>query len=93
MNIGDLPAAIFSPVKVAYISWVILMGLKVLCPPSWGWFLGISVFFILLEIGHNDCGRILLNRWAESIKFGAPTPPNTVDKVSANVHLQIDKQG
>ncbi len=34
-KIGDLPAAIFSPAKMIYISFVILTGVKILTAPLW----------------------------------------------------------
>lgn len=65
-TIGDLHPTIFSPSKVAYISYVILTGLRILPAPSLLMFIGISVFFWLAEVGHNDFLRIWLNRKAES---------------------------
>jgi len=63
-NLGDLPAALFSPSKVVYISYVILTGLKVLPAPSICGFVMISIIFWLAEVGHNDYLRIWLNKKA-----------------------------
>jgi hypothetical protein len=65
MDVGNLPAAIFSPAKVVYISFVVLTALKILPIPSAWLFLSVSVIFLVVEIGHNDCLRILLNGAAE----------------------------
>jgi hypothetical protein len=64
MNLSNLPAAIFSPAKVAYISFVILSGLRVICP-SLCTFIWLTLAFLVIEIGHNDYLRIVLNRCAE----------------------------
>lgn len=64
MNIGDLPPAIFSPAKVVYVSFVILIGLKILPAPSTALFLFVSLIFLLVEVFHNDYLRIRLNDWA-----------------------------
>jgi hypothetical protein len=68
-KIGDLPATIFSPAKVIYISFVILAGLKVLPAPSlWVFFL-VSALFMVFEVGHNDYLRIRLNAAAEKRRW------------------------
>jgi hypothetical protein len=64
-TIGDLPATIFSPSKIAYISYVALTGLRILPAPSLRMFVSISVIFWLAEVGHNDFLRIWLNNKAE----------------------------
>jgi hypothetical protein len=64
MTIGDIPANVFSPSKVAYISYVILTGLGILPAPSLSMFVGISVAFWLAEVAHNDWLRIWLNNKA-----------------------------
>ena len=71
-TIGDLPdklvsplaATVFSPSKMAYISYVILTGLKILPAPSLRLFVGLSMGFWLAEVGHNDYLRIWLNKKA-----------------------------
>jgi len=63
-NIGDLPAAIFSPAKMIYISFVILTGVKILTAPLWLFVLA-SALFMVVEVAHNDYLRIRLNIAAE----------------------------
>ena len=68
MSLGDLPATLFSPAKLVYIAYVVLLGLKVLpAPPAW-LFLVISVVFIVVEVWHNDYYRIVLNNKANGKK-------------------------
>jgi len=61
---GDLPATLFSPTKMIYISYVILTVLKILPAPSLFVFLMISLVFWVAEIGHNDYLRLWLNNKA-----------------------------
>lgn len=60
MNLGDLPATLFSPAKTAYIGFVVLAALEriqiTLCI-----FIVVTVLFIVIEVGHNDYMRIWLN--------------------------------
>jgi hypothetical protein len=63
-SVGNLPAALFSPSKVAYVSYVVLTVLKILPAPSLRAFLGLSVVFWFAEIVHNDYLRIWLNNEA-----------------------------
>jgi hypothetical protein len=60
-TIGDIPAALSSPSKVVYISYVILTGLRVLPAPSLWVFVGLSAAFWVADVGHNDYLRIWLN--------------------------------
>jgi hypothetical protein len=62
--LGDLPAALFSPAKMVYISFIVLTGLKIL-PASVCLFSLVSVLFLAVEIFHNDWGRIRLNNSGE----------------------------
>jgi|HubBroStandDraft_2_1064218.scaffolds.fasta_scaffold57747_5 hypothetical protein len=64
-DFGNLPEALFSPSKVAYVSYVALTALKILPAPSLWMFLGLSVVFWFAEIAHNDYFRIRLNKSAE----------------------------
>jgi hypothetical protein len=59
-KLGDLPAALFSPAKMIYISFVVLTGLKILPASLWLFFL-VSVLFMAAEVLHNDYLRIRLN--------------------------------
>jgi hypothetical protein len=63
-TIGDLPAALFSPSKAVYISYVILTALRILPAPSLRLFLALSIVFWAAEVGHNDYLRIWLNNKA-----------------------------
>jgi hypothetical protein len=67
-SLGDLPATLFSPTKMVYISYVVLTGLKILPPPNLWEFLGLSLAFLVIEIGHNDYLRIVLNRKGERVR-------------------------
>jgi hypothetical protein len=64
-TIGDLPAALFSPSKVVYVSYVFLTGLRILPAPSLCVFVGLSIAFWVAEVGHNDYLRIWLNNKAD----------------------------
>ena len=67
MDLGNLSAAIFSPVKMVYIAYAILTGYKILPAPGWGgWgFLLASVVFVVFEVFHNDYLRKRLNSTAD----------------------------
>ncbi len=60
-KIANLPATLFSPAKMIYISFVTLTGLKILPAPSLGVFFVVSVLFMIFEVFHNDYLRIRLN--------------------------------
>jgi len=67
-ELAKLPATLFSPAKMVYIAYVIFSCLRLSKDPqSWSWcaFAWVSVFFILIEVGHNDWARIRLNNHAE----------------------------
>jgi hypothetical protein len=68
MDIGNMPAAIFSPAKIIYISFVVLTGLKILPAASLWFFFLVSAVFMLVEVTHNDYLRIRLNRAAERLR-------------------------
>jgi hypothetical protein len=64
-GIAKLPGTLFSPAKMVYIAYVILTGLgRLAAQPLWIFFL-VSLVFLLVEIGHNDWLRIILNNHAE----------------------------
>jgi hypothetical protein len=65
IDAGSFPAALFSPSKMVYIAYIVLLGLKVLPVGSVWVFVGGSVIFWIAEIVHNDYLRIKLNRKAE----------------------------
>jgi hypothetical protein len=67
-KLGDLPAAVFSPAKIVYASFVILTGLKILPAPSLVVFFLISVLFFICEVAHNDYLRIKLNTAAKKYR-------------------------
>ena len=62
-SLANLPATLFSPAKMVYVAYILLMW-KQKVPWSLCEFLGVSVFFLVVEIGHNDWGRIRLNNHA-----------------------------
>jgi len=63
--IAKLPGTLFSPAKMVYIAYVILTCLgKLTAQPLWVFSL-VSIVFLLVEIGHNDWLRIILNNHAE----------------------------
>lgn len=64
MDIKDIPATLFSPAKMAYVSYVVLCGLRILPAPSLCLFLTLSALFLVIEVLHNDYLRIVLNRAA-----------------------------
>jgi hypothetical protein len=65
MDVGSLPAVIFSPAKMIYIAFIVLTGLKILPAPPFLLFFLVSVVFMIVEAAHNDYFRIRLNRAAE----------------------------
>ena len=60
---NNLPDQLFSPAKISYISYIVL---SIFRETSFVWwqFVFISLFFIVIEIGHNDYFRIILNNSA-----------------------------
>jgi hypothetical protein len=64
-ELGKLPATLFSPTKMIYIAYVVLLGMKILPSQSFLMFVGVSFAFWIAEIFHNDYLRIRLNRKAE----------------------------
>lgn len=67
-SFGDLPAAIFSPSKMAYIAYVGLIALKILPAPSLWEFLGLSLVFWVAQVFHDDFLRIWLNNKAKKLQ-------------------------
>jgi hypothetical protein len=63
--LGDLPATLFSPAKMAYIAYVVLTALKIPANPPWWEFFLVTAIFLIIEIFHNDYLRIRLNIAAE----------------------------
>ena len=62
---GDLHATLFSPTKMSYIAYVVLVALKVRPnPPCWEFF-AVTIAFLVPEIFHNGYLRIRLNIAAE----------------------------
>lgn len=75
MNLGDLPATLFSPAKTAYIGFVVLAALERI-EVTLPMFVIVTVLFILVEVGHNDYLRIRLNAKAkEKSARSRPEPP------------------
>ena len=68
-KLAGLPATLFSPAKMVYIAYVLIaLVTKDAKLTSLGVFNGVSLFFVLAEVLHNDWLRILLNYSAEKSK-------------------------
>ncbi len=70
-EIAKLPATLFSPAKMVYIAYVILLW-RSSTAQNWRFplsqFLWVSLAFLVVEIIHNDFCRIRLNHWGEKYK-------------------------
>ncbi|HEY4723166.1 MAG TPA: hypothetical protein VII92_15030 [Anaerolineae bacterium] len=60
MNLTTLPAAIFSPAKMAYIGYILLGASQRIDINFWQ-FVVITLAFILIQVIHDDFLRIWLN--------------------------------
>ncbi len=60
----NLPAALFSPAKIVFIGYLVLVALGRLETTKCEVII-FSILFLLVEIFHNDYLRIKLNNWAE----------------------------
>ncbi len=65
MNLGNLPASLFSPTKIVYVGFLVLAALDRIRPSAWAYGL-VSALFIAVEVFHNDFLRIVLNSKAEA---------------------------
>ena len=54
-ELGKLTATLFSPAKMVYIAYAILLLWKTPVPLHWEFFL-VSGLFLAVEIAHNDWG-------------------------------------
>ena len=63
-ELAKLPATLFSPAKMVYIAYLILLVWKTTAASHCKFFV-VSLLFLLVEIGHNDWLRIRLNNNAE----------------------------
>jgi hypothetical protein len=63
-ELAKLPATLFSPAKLVYIAYIILLIARTSTPSHCEFFL-VSTLFLIVEIGHNDWGRIRLNNSGE----------------------------
>jgi hypothetical protein len=59
MNLGDLPATLFSPAKTADIGFIVLAGLRRIAT-CLSIFAVVTLLFIIVEVVHNDLLRIWL---------------------------------
>jgi len=66
--ITGLSASIFSPAKMVYLGFFVLVYLRV-PTQTWFVFLAISVIFLVAEIGHNDWLRLRLNFYGDKPKL------------------------
>lgn len=62
-ELAKLPGTVFSPAKMVYIAYAILIIWRT-AAPSHCEFLWVSSLFLIIEIGHNDWLRIRLNNHA-----------------------------
>lgn len=60
-SIGDVAIHLFSPAKLVYMAYVVLVVLRGVGNTSKWEFLGVSVAFIVIQISHDDYWRIRLN--------------------------------
>jgi hypothetical protein len=65
--LASLGAALTSPAKLAFAGYVILVYKGALCGVSVSKFVAIAALFIVIQVLHDDFGRILLNRWAHHL--------------------------
>lgn len=63
---ASLGAALTSPAKLAFAGYVIL-AYRGAIPVSLCQFLFVAALFLLVQVGHDDFLRIVLNRWADGI--------------------------
>ncbi len=68
-ELAKLPATVFSPAKMVYIAYILLLWKTSTTPQHWEFshceFFVVSGFFLAIEIAHNDWLRILLNNCGE----------------------------
>ena len=60
----NLPATLFSPAKIVFIGYLVLVALGRVETTKCELIL-FSLAFLIVEIGHNDFLRIKLNNWAQ----------------------------
>jgi hypothetical protein len=60
-SIGDVAIHLFSPAKVVYVAYIILVVLRGVSNTSKWEFMGVSVAFIVIQVLHDDYWRIRLN--------------------------------
>lgn len=60
----NLPAALFSPAKIVFIGYLVLVALGRLETTKWEIII-FSLLFLVVEIFHNDYLRIKLNNLAQ----------------------------
>lgn len=66
MGIGDMAIHLFSPAKLFYMAYVVLVVLRGVGNTSKTEFFLVSLLFFVLQVGHDDYLRIRLNRRAEA---------------------------
>jgi|APSaa5957512535_1039671.scaffolds.fasta_scaffold135376_3 hypothetical protein len=59
------PAQLFSPAKMVYIGFIILLTQSNICYIDFKTFIYFSIIFFIAEIFHNDYFRIILNDCAK----------------------------
>lgn len=63
-SISKIPAEIFSPFKILIIGYIILIAMGKIQTNN-SCFLSVMIPLVILEIFHNDCLRIILNRFGK----------------------------
>jgi hypothetical protein len=61
MGIGDVAVHLFSPAKLFYVAYIVLVVLRGVGNTSKCEFFLVSLAFLALQIGHDDYWRIRLN--------------------------------
>lgn len=64
-KLPNLPSDLFSPARIAYIGYIVLVSVGKL-DISYCCFFLVSVIFLIIEILHNDYLRIILNGKAKN---------------------------
>ena len=72
MGIGDVAIHLFSPAKLVYMAYIVLVVLRGVSSTSRWEFILVSVAFIGVQIAHDDYWRIRLNARARKAEGMPP---------------------
>ena len=75
MGIGDVAIHLFSPAKLVYMAYVVLVVLRGAANTSKCEFFVVSALFVAVQIGHDDYLRIRLNARARKAEGLPPEHP------------------